>query len=145
MSEGLQLLGQSELPVYGFTAPAWLISDPARQALVELGFLYQSLWSKVELLQSGASIPASTLVYGSRSASYRMLSRAWIPLFHHWNRKSPILRLAVHPIDFRYPSVENHLYALLQKALQTRTATTYRDLIPVASRKPVRNTTDHLH
>ena len=144
VSEGLRLLRQSKLPVYGFTAPAWLISAPARQALVELGFLYQSLWSKVELLQTGASIPASTLVYGSRNATYRMLSRAWIPFFHRWNQRAPLLRLAVHPIDFQYPSVEKRLYALLQNALQTRTASTYRDLIPAASRRPVQTTTDHL-
>ena len=134
---GLHLLKQSNLPVYGFTAPAWLISDPARQVLIEAGFLYQSLWSRVELLQSGASIPASTLVYGSRSAYYRMLSRVWIPFFFRWNRMASILRFAVHPIDFRYPAIERHLYVLLQKALQTRTASTYRDLIPEASRRPV--------
>ncbi len=143
VSGGLHLLKQSHLPVYGFTAPAWLISDAARQVLIESGFLYQSLWSKVELLQSEASIPAPALVYGSRSTCHRMLSRAWIPFFHRWNRKTRILRLAVHPNDFRYPAIEHRLYALLQKALQTRTASTYRDLIPEASRRPVGTAPDH--
>ncbi len=143
VSDGLHLLKRAKLPVYGFTAPAWLISNAARQVLIESGFLYQSLWGRVELLQSGASIPAPTLVYGSRSAPHRVISRAWIPFFYQWNRKDTILRLAVHPNDFRYPAIEDRLYALLQEALHTRTASTYLDLIPKESRRPVGTAPGH--
>lgn len=143
VSDGLHLLNQAKLPVYGFTAPAWLISDAARQVLIESGFLYHTLWGRVELLQAGSSVPASTLVYSSRSVPHRAISRAWIPFFHRRNRKASILRLAVHPSDFRYRAVEDRIYALLEEALQTRTPSTYLDLIPEASRRPVGTAADH--
>ncbi len=137
VTDGLKLFEKSKLPVYGFTAPAWLISAEAKQVLIKSGFLYNTLWGSVELLQSGDSIRASTLVYGSRNICHRIVSRIWIPFFFRWNRKDPILRLAVHPNDFQHPAIEKHLYSLLVKALQFRTAATYRDLIPEASRRPL--------
>jgi uncharacterized protein len=137
VADGLALFASAQLPVYGFTAPAWLISDAARRVLVRSGFLYQTLWGRVELLQSGDSLPAPTLVYSSRSAPRRFLSRLWVPLFLRWNRNRPLLRLAVHPIDLEHPAIEAQLYRVLENALATRTAVTYRDLIPEPARKPL--------
>jgi uncharacterized protein len=137
VEDGLALFRSARLPVYGFTAPAWLISDAARQVLVRSGFGYQTLWDRVELLQSGESLPAPTLVYSSRSAWRRVLSRLWVPFFLRWNRSRPLLRLAVHPIDLEHPAVEAQVYAVLEAALEARSAVTYRDLIPEAARKPL--------
>lgn len=137
VADGLALFQHARLPVYGFTAPAWLISDAARRVLVKSGFLYQTLWDRVELLQTGDSFDAPTLVYSSRSAWRRLASRLWVPFFLRWNRNRPLLRLAVHPVDLEHPAVEAQLYTVLEQALQTRTAVTYRDLIPEAARKPL--------
>jgi predicted deacetylase len=137
VADGLALFRSARLPVYGFTAPAWLISDAARRVLVRSGFLYQTLWDRVELLQSGESLPAPTLVYSSRSAWRRLVSRLWVPFFLRWNRNRPLLRLAVHPVDLDHPAVEAQLYAVLEAALEVRTAVTYRDLVPEAARKPL--------
>lgn len=137
VADGLALFRSAHLPVYGFTAPAWLISDAARKVLVRSGFLYQTLWDCVELLQTGDVLPAPTLVYSSRSAWRRVLSRRWVPFFLRWNRNRPLLRLAVHPVDLDHPAIEAQLYAVLEAALRARTAVTYRDLIPEAVRKPL--------
>lgn len=137
LEAGMRLFHPHELKVYGFTAPAWLCSEEAKQTIRDNGFLYNTLWDGVELTHSNIFIKAPTLVYSSRNAWRRIVSKIWIDLFHWYNRNAHVLRLAVHPIDFQYPHIENHLYRVLEKALQTRTSVTYRDLIPQADQKPV--------
>ena len=134
---GLREFKAAKLPVYGFTAPAWLASPEAKTAIRESGFLYNTLWDGIELPASNLFIKAPTLVYSSRNSWRRAVSKLWISLFHSWIRHFHILRLAVHPIDFDYPGIETHLYKVLEKALRTRTTSTYRDLVPDESRKPV--------
>ncbi|MCB1122205.1 MAG: polysaccharide deacetylase family protein [Verrucomicrobiae bacterium] len=138
LRDGLGLFESSGLEVHGFTAPAWLVSKEAREAISEYGFQYNTLWDGVELPASRIFVKAPTLVYSSRNAWRRFVSRIWINLFHAVKRNSHFLRLAVHPIDFEYPAIENHLYRVLEKALRDRTCCTYRDLIPENERRPVR-------
>lgn len=135
---GLGLLEASALEVHGFTAPAWLVSEEAREAIRACGFPYHTLWDGVELPKSRAFVKAPALVYSSRNAWRRFVSKIWIRTFHAVKRKSHLLRLAVHPIDFDYPDMETHLYRELEKALEDRVCRTYRDLIPLEDQKPVR-------
>jgi uncharacterized protein len=137
LAAGISLFTPNHLPVYGFTAPAWLVSAEAKAAIKDAGFLYNTLWDGVELPSLNTFVKAPTLVYSSRNAWRRVVSKWWINIFHKLNRNTHILRLAVHPIDFDYPDIEAHLYRVLEKALRSRTTSTYRDLIPEDLRKPV--------
>ncbi|MCZ6671735.1 MAG: polysaccharide deacetylase family protein [Verrucomicrobia bacterium] len=137
LAAGMSLFLQNNLPVFGFTAPAWLLSQEARSAVRDSGFLYNTLWDGVELPASKLFIKAPTLVYSSRNAWRRAVSKLWISIFYALNRKAQVLRIAVHPTDFKYPDIEAHLYKVLKHTLQTRTTSTYRDLIPVELQKPV--------
>jgi hypothetical protein len=138
LSAGLSLFIPNGLPIYGFTAPAWLVSQEAKNAIRDSGFLYNTLWDGVELPASNIFIKAPTLVYSSRNAWRRLVSKLWISFFHGLKKNSHILRFSVHPIDFEYPDIEKHLYKRLEKALQNRTCATYRDLVPEEMQTPVR-------
>ena len=137
LSRGMTLFNKLRLPVYGFTAPAWLVSKGASAAIEEFGFQYNTLWKGVDLPTLNTFIKAPTLVYSSRNAWRRFVSKIWVSFFNQLNQKTHIVRLSVHPIDFEYPDIEAHIYNVMEKALRTRSTCTYRDLVPTAIRQPV--------
>ncbi len=168
LREGLRIVRDGcDVPVWGFTAPAWLLSDGGRRALVKLGFHYTTLWGQVELLQGGSkpeddpeaaariqasprptvgrhpdrlqagsctgptrTIPAPVLVWSVRAAWRRVCSRGWVRLWGAGKRRAPVLRVAVHPVDFSYPSIEASVRAAIVRSLRGRVAACYRDLLP---------------
>ncbi len=173
LREGLRIVRDGcGVPVWGFTAPAWLLSEGARSALAKLGFHYTTRWGRVELLQphaggsdaegpvgdrsylpSGQSglrpdapgsarlpagsypgptstIPAPVLVWSVRAAWRRLCSRGWVRLWGALQRRAPVLRVAVHPVDFSYPTIEASVRAAIARNLRGRTAARYRDLLP---------------
>ena len=131
LREGLRIVRDGcGVPVWGFTAPAWLLSDDARVALAKLGFGYTTRWGRVELLQRGEAVDAPVLVWSTRAAWRRFCSRGWVRLWGAWNRRSPVLRVAVHPVDFSYPSIEASVRAAITRNLRGREAACYRDLLP---------------
>jgi len=133
LADGLERFGDSELPVHGFTAPAWLLSNPAREELTARGFHYNTLFGQVELLQEGRSIAAPTLVFSSRSAWRRVISIAWTRFWMRVHTDAPVLRLAVHPCDLEYPSILDAVLKLLRQAVADRQPITYRDLAPASA------------
>ena len=178
LREGLRIVRDGcGVPVLGFTAPAWLLSDAARAALAKLGFQYTTRWGRVELLQpeyvgDGISVgaclqasaaapagsdgdrlqagsyngenasdavpairivPAPVLVWSTRAAWRRFCSRGWVRLWGAWNRRSPVLRVAVHPVDFAYPTIETSVRAAIARALRGREAARYCDLLPAGT------------
>lgn len=137
LEKGVALFDAHQLPVYGFTAPAWVVSEGAKSAIKNFGFQYSTLWKGVELPTINTFLKAPTLVYSSRNAWRRFVSKIWVSLFHRINQSSQVLRLSVHPIDFEHPDMEAHLYKTLEEALQTRSTSTYRDLIPNEIKQPV--------
>jgi len=137
LNAGIRMFTSNQLPVYGFTAPAWLVSTEAKAAIKDSGFQYNTLWGGIELPSLNTFVKAPTLVYSSRNVWRRLVSKLWINLFHKLNRNTHIIRLGVHPIDFDYPDIEAHLYRVLEKALRSRTTRTYRDLIPKEFQNPV--------
>lgn len=128
---GLQVVRDGcGVPVWGFTAPAWLLSDGGRAALQALGFHYTTRWGRVELLQRGEVVPAPVLVWSTRAAWRRGCSRGWVRLWGAWQRTAPVLRVAVHPVDFAYPTIEASVRRAIARSLRGRTAARYRDLLP---------------
>ena len=181
LREGLRIVRDGcGVPVWGFTAPAWLLSEGGRAALAKLGFHYTTRWGKVELLQPGAGggpasegpvgdrshwpagqprrsglrpdvpgserlpagapvysdgsafriIPAPVLVWSVRAAWRRLCSRGWVRLWGALQRRAPVLRVAVHPVDFSYPTIESSVRAAVARSLRGRAAACYRDLLP---------------
>ncbi|HLP01638.1 MAG TPA: polysaccharide deacetylase family protein [Opitutaceae bacterium] len=134
LREGLRIVRDGcGVPVWGFTAPAWLLSDPAREALCALGFHYTTRWGNVELLHGGVTVDAPVLVWSVRAAWRRLCSRGWVRLWGAWNRRAPVLRVAVHPVDFAHPAIETSVRATIARHLCDRTAACYRDLLPAGT------------
>ncbi|MBN2329887.1 MAG: polysaccharide deacetylase family protein [Candidatus Omnitrophica bacterium] len=125
---GLKLLSDAGLPVRGFTPPAWLLSAEAREALAENHLLYTTEWNCVDLLQYNRKIIAPTLVYSSRSAWRRWTSIRWVKIWERFNRGKPVIRLAIHPIDWSFAAVRESIRTVVIHLKKTRTPMTYLEL-----------------
>lgn len=121
------------VPVWGFTAPAWLLSDGGRAALRAAGFHYSTAWGRVELLQAGTSLAAPTLVWSVRAAWRRVCSRGWVRLWGAWQRRASVLRIAVHPVDFAHPAIAASVRAAIARHRGDREPACYRDLLPAGA------------
>jgi predicted deacetylase len=132
LRQSLVLFERVGLPVCGFTPPAWLLSAEGRKALRRLGLHYTTSLNHLELLRERRRLRAPTLVFSSRSAWRRAASRAWVRFALHLHRRSPILRVAAHPVDFAYPAVEKALFSLIERAIKVRIPCTYQDVVRAA-------------
>lgn len=133
LEDGLARFGCANLPLHGFTAPAWLLSPPAREVLRDRGFTYNTLFGRVELLQEDRPIAAPTLVFSCRSAWRRFVSIHWTRFWMRVQAEAPVLRLAVHPCDLEHPSILESVLQLLRRARTDRRPITYRDLGPASA------------
>ncbi len=134
LREGLRIVRDGcGVPVWGFTAPAWLLSAAGRAALKKLGFHYTTRWGQAELLQRGEIIAAPVLVWSVRAAWRRVCSRGWVRLWGALKRGAPVLRVAVHPVDFAHPAIEASVRAAIARNLRGREAACYRDLLPAGT------------
>ena len=128
LADGLTCFTRSNLKIHGFTAPAWLLSTDGKEALRQMGFHYNTLFSQVELVQEQRTVPAPTLVFSCRSAWRRFVSIHWTRFWMRVHRDSPVLRLAVHPCDLEHPRILQAVLDLLTRAMTDRRPMTYRDL-----------------
>ncbi len=134
LREGLRIVRDGcGVPVWGFTAPAWLLSDGGRAALQKLGFHYTTRWGQTELLQRGEVLSAPVLVWSVRAAWRRLCSRGWVWLWGALKRGAPVLRVAVHPVDFAHPSIAASVRSAIARNLRGREAACYRDLLPAGT------------
>ena len=128
LQRGRDMFGRMGLSTRGFVAPAWLLSPDARRALIDSGFEFTTYWGNIEALQQRITINAPTLTFSCRTRLRRIISKRWVKLWKYYNYNAPVLRLAVHPVDLKYPRVRDMLVALAREALETRQAMTYADI-----------------
>lgn len=122
-------LGRAELvaagwSVTGFVPPAWLLGSTARAALSAFPFTYTAVRGGFYRLPDWDFMPTVTLSYAAFARWRRALSGP--ALDYQFGRADPArpLRLALHPVDARYPGVLDHWRALLMRALDSRTPMT---------------------
>jgi len=127
--QGLALLKEAGLAVSGFVPPAWLLSHGGREALRGAGFEYTALLNHIDLLQQRRRVYAPSLVFSCRSLWRRAASILWVQFWLRWNWCQPILRIAVHPVDFEHPAVEKALFRVARTVLKRRVPRTYADLM----------------
>jgi predicted deacetylase len=124
LNRGLAWFQCRKWPVWGFVAPAWLLSDGAWQALADFPFTYTTTLTRFYSLPERRALLSPTLVYSARNRWGRILSRqanaAWSGLM----QGAPLVRLGLHPNDARDPRTMRHFQRLLEKLLATRTAMT---------------------
>jgi uncharacterized protein len=120
IASGTALLAAVGLPPAGFVAPAWQLGPGARSALIASGLAYTATRDELIALPDWTALPAPSLVYSSRSALRRTLSRAWNGHRLDAMNSAPLLRVALHPIDALYPRVVSHWRKLIQALASER-------------------------
>lgn len=131
LTDGTLMLARAGLTAKGFVAPAWLLGDGARTALMETSLAYTSTRDELYALPSFEAVRAPSLVYSTRAAWRRAASRIW-------NRRrlarlaaEPRLRVALHPADAAHPAVLDDWTHLLGTLARSRQAVLESSWLPV--------------
>jgi hypothetical protein len=113
----------------GFIAPAWLLSPQGEQAARDAGMEYTTRLRTVLDLRSGQAFPARSLVYSVRNGWRRTVSLAWNRVLFQTMTAHRLLRLSIHPSDYRFPEIWSQIERFIDEVKEIRTPTTYRDWI----------------
>ncbi len=117
IERGQALFQRYGWPVQGFVAPAWLLSQGARQALRATGLSYTSDPQYLYRLPDFTALEAPSFVWSARSCWRRGLS--WLVNERQWRRtqQSPVVRLGLHPVDMRHKFSRDYWLDLLKRLL----------------------------
>jgi hypothetical protein len=121
--------GASGLKPRGFVAPAWLLGKEAERAARDAGMEYTTLLHKVCDLRSGGDFAARSIVYSVRKSWRREFSRICNATLFRYLQGKPLLRISIHPPDYSHPAIWRQVTGMIEKAIRSRTATTYQDWI----------------
>jgi predicted deacetylase len=124
LSAGARWMRSLALPLDGFIAPAWLLSDGAWQALRASPFSYTCTLRSIQVLPRGPVLRAQSQVFSSRSGWRRLASILWNVGLAAGQRRQPVVRLELHPVDAEHAAIRACWRWLLKWQLRTREATT---------------------
>jgi uncharacterized protein len=113
----------------GFIAPAWLLSQPAEQALRDLGITYTTRLRGVWNLQHDQIERSQSLCWSVRALWRRASSLAWNAYLYHRVKTRPLLRLAIHPVDIAHRRVWQQIRRLMLAAQNHRRVMTYEQWV----------------
>lgn len=120
LAQGVAILHRVGLQPVGFVAPAWLLGRGAQAALRASTLRYTCTRDVLLSLPDFEPLRAPSLVYSTRAAWRRALSR-------HWNRRrlealdrEPRVRVALHPAEARFPRVLAEWRVLLERLAAKR-------------------------
>ena len=119
----------SNLKPRGFVAPAWLLSKEAQRAARDAGLEYTTRLHKVCDLRAGDEFLARSIVYSVRRNWRRGLSRICNATLFRYLEGQPLLRISIHPPDYSHPTIWRQVTDFVDRAVRSRTATTYEDWI----------------
>jgi predicted deacetylase len=127
--KGHAIFTAAGLQPVGFIAPAWLLNPPGEQAARDAGMEYTTRLRTVLDLRSGQSFPARSLVYSVRNRWRRSVSLAWNRALFQTMTDHSLMRLSIHPPDYRFPEIWNQIERFVDDVREVRTPTTYRDWV----------------
>ena len=116
----------------GFVAPAWLFNKALLATLREQGFAWTEDHWRVYQLPSGATIEAPVITWATRTFVRRHGSAVLAPLQLRCWRRRPVIRIAVHPLDFDDRRLVAEIRCVIASALRDRVLSTYDDILTVA-------------
>ena len=120
----------------GFVAPAWLLSKDAECAARDAGIEYTTRLHKVCDLRDGAEFAARSIVYSVRRPWRRGISRICNATLFRYLEGKPLLRISIHPPDYSHPRIWRQVTVMIERAIASRTATTYQDWIAQQRLRP---------
>ncbi|WP_263769533.1 polysaccharide deacetylase family protein [Propionivibrio soli] len=129
LEEGRRWFAARAWPLHGFVAPAWLMSAGTQRALLASAFTYTATLSSLIALPSAQSLTSQSIVYSTRSAWRRGVSRIWNAAVARTLSTAPLLRFELHPPDARYAAVRASWRGLLAAAFREREALTTHEAV----------------
>jgi len=119
----------SGLKPRGFVAPAWLLSKEAERAARDAGMEYTTRLHKVCDLRAGGEFVARSIVYSVQRNWRRGISQICNATLFRYLEGRPLLRMSIHPPDYSHPRIWRQVTGMIERAIGSRTATTYQDWI----------------
>ncbi len=129
LTSGLGVLRKAGLPPTGFIAPAWLLSRGGEDAARAAGFLYTTRLGSLTHLPDERTLRSQSLVWSVRSGWRIAVSLWWNARLFKKLQANPLLRIGVHPPDFRVPRVWKQVERLVRSALDERVPMTYESYL----------------
>ena len=126
---GIEWFAKNGWPLAGFVAPAWLLGQGAREALVERPFEYTATLRQLIQLPGQQAETSQSVVYSTSSAWRRSTSLAWNALVALAERNNPVLRIELHPRDADFVAIRRSWQRILQRALKHRRPTTVAEFM----------------
>lgn len=109
----------------GFIAPAWLMGWDAELAVRSRGFDYTTRIASVSDLKANLVYHSRSLVYSVRAFWRRQVSLLWNSFVLYRVRYWPLVRVGLHPPDWKYPLIQKHALGSIRRALKQRPVMTY--------------------
>jgi predicted deacetylase len=126
---GRKMLVAFDVP--GFIAPAWLLGAESECAARDEGFAYTTRLGGVLDLRENKRTASQSLVYSVRSGWRRGASLAWNSWLAARLRPNPLMRLGLHPPDWRHAKIKAHALQLAREGARARRVIRYRDWVGV--------------
>ncbi|HMC16918.1 MAG TPA: polysaccharide deacetylase family protein [Albitalea sp.] len=124
LTAGVRWFARMGLPLHGFIAPAWLMSQGTWEALRFMDLRYTCTLRRLVLLPDLRHLDSQSLVYSASSAWRRGASVLWNRALAARLRHNPLLRLELHPHDADHKAVLRSWQHLLATHLQARRPST---------------------
>jgi uncharacterized protein len=124
LTAGVHWFHKQRLPLRGFVAPAWLLSEGTWEALRWIELSYTCTLRQLVLLPERRAITSQSLVYSTSTAWRRQASRGWNAAVAAALRRNPLLRLELHPRDAEHADIRRSWQGLLERHLADRQAVT---------------------
>lgn len=122
LARGIAMFDALGWPLHGFVPPAWLASIAARAAITQCAnrLRYMTVRNGIYRLPGWQFERTANLCYSPDSALRRLYSALAIRAELRRARRTPLLRLSLHPQDARVPRVLAHWQRLVTEALGER-------------------------
>jgi len=123
LKAGRRWFARREWPVSGFVAPAWLLSEGTWRALLRQPFGYTCTRTSLFALPYGMAdqpvrvLHARSIVYSTRAAWRRAVSRPWNALVAQQERRRGWMRFELHPSDTEHRAVREQALRLVAEAV----------------------------
>lgn len=128
IDRGIARLRSLGLAPIGFVPPAWLAKRATHDAVRDAGLAVSESDSAIFVHARRATIASPVLRWSARGAfrSYGSVLQERI----RWRtqRRTPVMRIALHPADLDHPAVERNMRVALDAWMRVRTAGRYCEL-----------------
>jgi predicted deacetylase len=111
-----------------FVSPAWLFNEQLMSCLSSHHFSITEDHSHIYLLKENKTLSVPVITWATRTFLLKLLSRIGCPILNRVWASRDLIRIAVHPFDFDFPSTINSIKRVITQALKERQTILYREL-----------------